>query len=80
MTTPLPEELVHALQHSRAKVLGHDIVMDAIDISLANRTHGDARCVGEAPGGVLGLAMMTFTQGGLIAGTLLTLVVLVISD
>lgn len=35
MATPLPEELVHALQHSRAHAFCHDIVMDAIDISMA---------------------------------------------
>lgn len=35
MTIPLPEELVHALQHSHARAFCHDIVMDAIDISMA---------------------------------------------
>lgn len=35
MTIPLPEELVHALEHSRASAFCHDIVMDAIDISMA---------------------------------------------
>lgn len=39
MTTPLPDELVHALEHSRAKVLCHDVVMDAIDLSLALDRH-----------------------------------------
>ncbi len=37
--TPLPEELRHALEHSAARVLCHDIVMDAIDLSLALDRH-----------------------------------------
>lgn len=39
METPLAEELMRALQHSRAQVFSHDIVMDAIDISLALDRH-----------------------------------------
>lgn len=39
MPTPLPDELLEALQHSSAQVLCHDIVMDAIDISLALDRH-----------------------------------------
>ncbi len=37
--TPLSDELVHALQHSRAQAFCHDIVMDAIDISMAFDRH-----------------------------------------
>ncbi len=39
MSTPLPDELVHALQHSRAAVFCHEIVMDAIDLSMAVDRH-----------------------------------------
>lgn len=39
MPTPLPPELVHDLAHSRAKVFRHDIVMEAIDLSLALDRH-----------------------------------------
>ena len=39
MPTPLPEDLLLALQHSAAEVLCHDIVMDAIDLSMALDRH-----------------------------------------
>ncbi len=39
MSTPLPDEVAHALQHSRAAVFCHDIVMDAIDLSMAVDRH-----------------------------------------
>jgi len=39
MTTPLPEALVHALAHSQAQVFCHEIVMDAIDLSMALDRH-----------------------------------------
>lgn len=39
MPTPLPDDLVHALEHSRAAVFCHDIVMDAIDLSIALDRH-----------------------------------------
>ncbi len=39
MPTPLPDEVVHALQHSRAQAFCHDVVMDAIDLSMALDRH-----------------------------------------
>lgn len=39
MSTEPPPELLHALQHSRAQAFTHEIVMDAIDISLAFERH-----------------------------------------
>lgn len=39
MLTPLPDELVRALDHSRAAVFCHDTVMDAIDLSMALDRH-----------------------------------------
>ncbi len=39
MPSPLPDELVHALQHSSAAVFCHEIVMDAIDVSMAVDRH-----------------------------------------
>ena len=35
MPVPLHEELIHALHNSRARFFCHDIVMDAIEISMA---------------------------------------------
>jgi len=37
--TPLPDALLQALQHSRAAVFCHEIVMDAIDLSIAVDRH-----------------------------------------
>lgn len=39
MPTPLPEEVIHALQHSRAQAFCHEVVMDAIDLSMALDRH-----------------------------------------
>lgn len=39
MSTPIPEQVVTALQSSPAQVFCHDIVMDAIDLSLALDRH-----------------------------------------
>lgn len=39
MATPLPDEVVHALQHSRAQAFSHEVVMDAIDLSMALDRH-----------------------------------------
>ncbi|HJK96007.1 MAG TPA: AraC family transcriptional regulator [Polyangiaceae bacterium LLY-WYZ-14_1] len=39
MPTEPPPELVHALQHSRAQAFTHDVVMDAIDLSMAFERH-----------------------------------------
>jgi AraC-like DNA-binding protein len=39
MSTEPPPELLHALQHSRAQAFTHDIVMDAIDLSVAFERH-----------------------------------------
>lgn len=39
MSTPLPPELLQALVHSRAQAFTHEIVMDAIDISMASERH-----------------------------------------
>lgn len=39
MRTPLPDELIVALQSSPAQVFCHEIVMDAIDLSMALERH-----------------------------------------
>lgn len=39
MDTPVPEALRNALEHSRAQAFSHEIVMDAIDISMAFERH-----------------------------------------
>jgi AraC-like DNA-binding protein len=39
LDTPIPEPLRHALEHSRAQAFSHEIVMDAIDLSIAFGRH-----------------------------------------
>jgi len=39
LDTPIPEPLRHALEHSRAQVFSHEIVMDAIDLSVGFGRH-----------------------------------------